>query len=156
MIVSYNLKIKLNKLPRKPGVYILKDKEGKTLYIGKAKVLTNRVRSYFHKNAQHAPKVLSLLRKVKDFEWIITGSEVEALLTEANLIKEQMPRYNILLRDDKSFPYIRITNEQFPQVLITRKIIHDGSKYFGPYTDVKDLRRTLRVIHKIFPIRSCD
>jgi len=156
MIVSDNLKNKLNKLPRKPGVYLLKDKEGKTLYIGKAKVLTNRVRSYFHKSAQHAPKVLSLLRKVKDFEWIITGSEVEALLTEANLIKEQMPRYNILLRDDKSFPYIRITNEPFPQVLITRKIVHDGSKYFGPYTDVKDLRRTLRVLHKIFPIRSCD
>tara|TARA_B100000029_G_scaffold516383_1_gene629315 strand:- start:4368 stop:6203 length:1836 start_codon:yes stop_codon:yes gene_type:complete len=156
MIVSDRIKNKLNKLPRKPGVYLFKDKDEKTIYIGKAKVLTKRVRSYFYKSAKHAPKVLSLLKKINDFEWIVTGSEVEALLTEANLIKEQMPRYNILLRDDKTFPYIRITNEQFPQVLITRKIIHDGSKYFGPYTDVRDLRLTLKVLHKIFPIRSCD
>jgi excinuclease ABC subunit C len=147
---------KLSQLPRKPGVYLFKDNKGKTLYIGKAKVLTNRVRSYFHKSTNHSLKVNSLLRKVKDLEWIVTGSEVEALLTEANLIKEQMPHYNVLLRDDKSFPYIRITSEPFPQVFITRKVIHDSSKYFGPFTDVIDLRRTLKVLHKIFPIRSCD
>ncbi len=147
---------KLSQLPRKPGVYLFKDNRGKTLYIGKAKVLTNRVRSYFHKSTNHSLKVNSLLRKVKDLEWIVTGSEVEALLTEANLIKEQMPHYNVLLRDDKSFPYIRITSEPFPQVFITRKVIHDSSKYFGPFTDVIDLRRTLKVLHKIFPIRSCD
>ena len=147
---------KLSQLPRKPGVYLFKDNKGKTLYIGKAKVLTNRVRSYFHKSTNHSLKVNSLLRKVKDLEWIVTGSEVEALLTEANLIKEQMPHYNVLLRDDKSFPYIRITSEPFSQVFITRKVIHDNSKYFGPFTDVIDLRRTLKVLHKIFPIRSCD
>lgn len=147
---------KLSRLPRKPGVYLFKDSSGKTLYIGKAKVLKNRVRSYFPKSVTHPPKVVSLMRKVQDLEWIVTGTEVEALLTEANLVKEQMPRYNILLRDDKSFPYIRITSEAFPRVLLTRKVEHDGSKYFGPYTDVKDLRRTLRVLHKIFPIRSCD
>ena len=147
---------KLSQLPRKPGVYLFKDNKGKTLYIGKAKVLTNRVRSYFHKSTNHSLKVHSLLRKVKDLEWIVTGSEVEALLTEANLIKEQMPHYNVLMRDDKSFPYIRITSEPFSQVFITRKVIHDSSKYFGPFTDVKDLRRTLKVLHKIFPIRSCD
>ncbi len=150
------IKDKLARLPRKPGVYLFKDSGGKTLYIGKAKVLKNRIRSYFPKSVAHPPKVVSLMRKVQDLEWIVTGSEVEALLTEANLVKEQMPRYNILLRDDKSFPYIRITSEPFPRVLLTRKVEHEGSKYFGPYTDVKDLRRTLRVLHKIFPIRSCD
>ncbi|HJM85247.1 MAG TPA: excinuclease ABC subunit UvrC, partial [Candidatus Marinimicrobia bacterium] len=143
-------------MPRKPGVYLFIDNKGKTLYIGKAKVLTNRVRSYFHKSTNHSLKVISLLRKVKDLEWIVTGSEVEALLTEANLIKEQMPHYNVLLRDDKSFPYIRVTSEPFSQVFITRKVMHDSSKYFGPFTDVIDLRRTLKVLHKIFPIRSCD
>ena len=147
---------KLSQLPRKPGVYLFIDNKGKTLYIGKAKVLTNRVRSYFHKSTNHSLKVISLLRKVKDLEWIVTGSEVEALLTEANLIKEQMPHYNVLLRDDKSFPYIRVTSEPFSQVFITRKVMHDSSKYFGPFTDVIDLRRTLKVLHKIFPIRSCD
>lgn len=147
---------KLARIPRKPGVYLFKDNRGKTLYIGKARVLNNRVRSYFLKSASHPPKVASLVRKIQDLEWIVTGGEVEALLTEANLVKEQMPRYNILLRDDKSFPYIRITSEPFPRVLLTRKVEHDGSRYFGPYTDVKDLRRTLRVLHKIFPIRSCD
>ncbi len=156
MSVNDPIQEKLSQLPRKPGVYLFKDNKGKTLYIGKAKVLTNRVRSYFHKSTNHSLKVHSLLRKVKDLEWIVTGSEVEALLTEANLIKEQMPHYNVLLRDDKSFPYIRITSEPFPQVFITRKVIHDSSKYFGPFTDVIDLRRTLKVLHKIFPIRSCD
>ncbi len=150
------LEEKLARIPRKPGVYLFKDTKGKTLYIGKAKVLKNRVRSYFLNSTSHPPKVASLVRKIQDLEWIVTGSEVEALLTEANLVKEEMPRYNILLRDDKSFPYIRITSEPFPRVLLTRKVEHDGSKYFGPYTDVKDLRRTLRVLHKIFPIRSCD
>ena len=156
MSVTDTIQEKLSQLPRKPGVYLFKDGKGKTLYIGKAKVLTNRVRSYYHKSANHSLKINSMLHKAKNLEWIVTGSEVEALLTEANLIKEQMPHYNVLLRDDKSFPYIRITNEPYPQVFITRKLIHDSSKYFGPFTDVRDLRRTLKVLHKIFPIRSCD
>ena len=156
MSVTDTIQEKLSQLPRKPGVYLFKDGKGKTLYIGKAKELTNRVRSYYHKSANHSLKINSMLHKAKNLEWIVTGSEVEALLTEANLIKEQMPHYNVLLRDDKSFPYIRITNEPYPQVFITRKLIHDSSKYFGPFTDVRDLRRTLKVLHKIFPIRSCD
>ena len=97
-----------------------------------------------------------MLKRAKDFEWIVTRTEIEALLTEANLIKEHGPHYNVLLRDDKTFPYIRITNENYPRVFITRKLINDGSKYFGPYTDVKQLRFILKVLHKLFPIRSCD
>lgn len=150
------LKDKLGDIPRKPGVYIFKDKNGKILYIGKARVLRSRVRSYFHQKDPVPPKTASLVRRTNDLEWILTGSEVEALLAEANLVKEHQPKYNVNLKDDKSFPYIRITNEPYPQVLLTRKIVRDGSRYFGPYTEVKSLRETLKVIHKVFPIRSCN
>jgi len=147
-------KIKL--LPKNPGVYFFKDREGNYLYIGKAKFLNIRVRSYFQKNNNLSLKILSMLNRAIDFEWIVTSSEIEALLTEANLIKEHDPYYNVLLRDDKTFPYIRITNENYPRVFITRKLLNDGSKYFGPYTDVSQLRLILKVLHKVFSIRSCD
>ena len=150
------IKKKLILLPKKPGVYFFKDIKGNYLYIGKAKLLNRRVRSYFQNNSNLSLKIISMLKRAKDFEWIVTSTEIEALLTEANLIKEHGPHYNVLLRDDKTFPYIRITNENYPRVFITRKLINDGSKYFGPYTDVKQLRFILKVLHKLFPIRSCD
>ena len=147
---------KLILLPKKPGVYFFKDLKGNYLYIGKAKLLNRRVRSYFQNNSNLSLKIISMLKRAEDFEWIVTRTEIEALLTEANLIKEHGPYYNVLLRDDKTFPYIRITNENYPRVFITRKLINDGSKYFGPYTDVKQLRFILKILHKLFPLRSCD
>ena len=149
------LKEKLDNLPAKPGCYLFKDRKGTILYVGKAGVLRNRVRSYFQKSRPFHPKLEALMRRVTDLEWIITDSEVEALILEYNLIKEHRPRYNVTYRDDKSYPYIRITNEDFPQVFITRKLVRDGSRYFGPYTNVKDVRFTLKTLQRIFTIRSC-
>ena len=147
---------KLKNIPTKPGVYQFKNKDGDIIYIGKAKNLRNRVRSYFQKNKYQTPKTQSMIKRITNVEWIIVRSNVEALLTEANMIKEVQPKYNVDLKDDKSFPFIRITNEPYPQVLLTRKIEKDGSKYFGPYTDVKNLRYSLKALHKIFPVRSCS
>ena len=147
---------KVNSIPRKPGVYLFHDESGKVLYVGKAKVLRSRVRSYFHKSALSVPRIQNMVKKIADLEWLVTRSESEALLTEAAMIKEHEPRYNILMRDDKSYPYVRITSEPFPQVLLTRKVVHDGSRYFGPFTEVHNLRESLKVVHKIFPIRSCS
>jgi len=147
---------KLKNIPTKPGVYQFKNKDGDIIYIGKAKNLRNRVRSYFQKNKYQTPKNQSMIKRIANVEWIIVRSNVEALLTEANMIKEVQPKYNVVLKDDKSFPFIRITNEPYPQVLLTRKIEKDGSKYFGPYTDVKNLRYSLKALHKIFPVRSCS
>ncbi|MFH0736903.1 MAG: excinuclease ABC subunit UvrC [bacterium] len=148
------LETKLNNLPNTPGIYQFKDANGVIIYIGKAKNLKNRVRSYFLSNITNT-KTLALVNKIEDLELIITTSEVEALMLENNLIKELKPRYNILLKDDKTFPYIRITNEAFPQIYPTRLIIRDGSKYFGPYTDVKSMKASLRLINYVFKIRSC-
>ena len=147
---------KLKNIPTKPGVYQFKNKNGDIIYIGKAKNLRNRVRSYFQKNKYQTPKNQSMIKRIANVEWIIVRSNVEALLTEANMIKAVQPKYNVDLKDDKSFPFIRITNEPYPQVLLTRKIEKDGSKYFGPYTDVKNLRYSLKALHKIFPVRSCS
>ena len=149
------LQEKLNNIPSKPGCYLFKDHKGAILYVGKAGVLRNRVRSYFQKSRPFHPKLEALMRRVTDLEWIITDSEVEALILEYNLIKEHRPRYNVTYRDDKSYPYIRITNEDFPQVFITRKLVRDGSHYFGPYTNVKEVRYTLKTLQRIFLIRSC-
>lgn len=143
-------------IPKDPGVYFFKNDKRDIIYIGKAKNLRNRVRSYFQKNKYQSPKNISMIKRIEDIEWIVVRNEVEALLTEANLIKKHQPFYNVNLKDDKSFPFIRITNEPFPRVFITREIIKDGSKYFGPYTDVVYLRRTLKAIRRIFPVRSCD
>ena len=147
---------KVKQVPTKPGVYFFKNGDDEIIYIGKAKHLRNRVKSYFQKTKHQSAKNISMIKRIADIEWIVVRSEVEALLTEANLIKKHQPRYNINLRDDKSFPYIRITKEPYPRVFITRKIIRDGSKYFGPYTDVRHLRRSLKAVHRIFPVRSCD
>ena len=147
---------KVKQVPTKPGVYFFKNEGGEIIYIGKAKHLRNRVKSYFQNSKHQSAKNISMIKRIADIEWIVVSSEVEALLTEANLIKKHQPHYNINLRDDKSFPYIRITKEPYPRVFITREIIRDGSKYFGPYTDVRHLRRSLKAVHSIFPVRSCD
>ena len=152
---QFNLN-KIKSVPTEPGVYFFKDKKNDIIYIGKAINLRNRVRSYFQKNKYQTPKNTSMIKRIVDVEWLVVRNEVEALLTEANLIKQHQPYYNVNLKDDKSFPFIRITNEPFPRVFITREIIRDGSKYFGPYTDVVYLRRTLKAIRRIFPVRSCD
>lgn len=146
----------LKNAPKSPGVYLFKDKKDVILYIGKAKVLRNRVRSYFRGNPDSRdPKTQTMVNQIRDIEFIVTDSEVESLLLEANLVKEHRPRYNVRLKDDKSYPYVRITNEPYPRVFITRDVIKDGSKYYGPYTDVTSLRSTMRVVKKVFPIRSC-
>ena len=151
-----SLQSKLKNIPTFPGVYRFMDDRGEIIYIGKAKNLRSRVRSYFQKSKSQSPKNLTMIRHISDLEWIVVRSEVEALLTEANLIKQHSPRYNVMMKDDKSFPFIRITNEPYPQVLLTRKIVKDGSKYFGPFTDVYRLRTTLKALHKVFPVRSCS
>ena len=154
--VSENIKDKLANLANKPGVYLFKDKKGEIIYIGKAKVLKHRVRSYFQAGRPYDPKLARLQSRVSDLETIITDSEVEALILEANLVKEYKPRYNINLKDDKSYPYIRVTNEPFPRIFPTRRIIRDGSRYFGPYTDVTSMRELLKTIKRLFPIRTCN
>ncbi len=148
------LKSKIDALPTLPGVYQFKDKNDKVIYVGKAKNLRSRVRSYFRSTVD-SPKTLALVKKIKDFQLIVTDNEIEALVLENNFIKELKPRYNINLKDDKTFPYIRITNEPYPQVFPTRFVVKDGSKYFGPYTNVKDMKSSLRMINQVFKIRSC-
>lgn len=148
------LKSKLNNLPDSPGIYQFINAQGKIIYVGKAKNLKNRVKSYFN-NSQTSPKTLALVNKISDIDLIITDNELEALVLENNLIKELKPRYNINLKDDKSYPYIKITNEIFPRIYPTRKVVRDGSKYFGPYTEVKSMKTALRMINQIFKIRSC-
>lgn len=152
--MNKELETKLQNLPSKPGIYQFFDQKENIIYVGKAKNLKNRVRSYFHSSVDN-PKTLIMIKKVVDLQLIVTDSEVEALVLENNLIKELKPRYNILLKDDKTFPYIRITNEPYPRIFTTRQLIKDGSKYFGPYTDVKSLKKSLRMINQIFKIRSC-
>ncbi len=150
------LQEKLDALPQKPGVYLFKDSRGKIIYIGKAKSLRNRVRSYFQAGRIEGPKLQRLVSRIADVEIIVTDSEMEALILEMNLVKEYKPRYNVNLKDDKSFPYIRVTNEPYPRIFPTRKIVRDGSRYFGPYTDVAQMRALLKTIGRIFPIRSCN
>ena len=154
--MNTGLNEKIKNIPTKPGVYQFKNNIGEIIYIGKAKNLRTRVRSYFQKNKYQTPKNQSMIKRIIDLDWIVVSTEVEALLTEANLVKEHKPHYNINLKDDKSFPYIRITKEPYPRIFITRDIVKDGSRYFGPYTDVYLLRRSLKAVHRIFPVRSCD
>jgi excinuclease ABC subunit C len=146
---------KLKKLPGQPGCYIYRDEQGAVLYVGKALSLKNRVRSYFQDSARHGPRIERLVRKVRDIETIVVDSEVEALVLECNLIKQHRPPYNVRMRDDKSYPYITITKENFPRVLFTRKVRKDGAKYFGPYPSAYNVRDTLQLLHKVFPLIPC-
>jgi len=145
---------KIHSAPTDPGCYIYRNSAGKIIYIGKAKNIRNRVKSYFV-NGYKEPKTAALVSHIADVEFILTNSEIEALILENTLIKTHRPKYNIFFRDDKTYPYVRITNEPFPQVFLTRNVIRDGSKYFGPYTDSRLLRDTLEIIKNIFPIRNC-
>ncbi len=151
-----DLKAKLENLPTKPGVYLMKDASGKIIYVGKAKSLRNRVRAYFHDTPPYHPKISALISKISDFDILATDSEMEALILEANLIKEYKPRYNVNLKDDKRYPYLKVTDEPFPRVLVVRRVKKDRAKYFGPYTNVKAMRHTLRILRRVFPIRSCN
>jgi excinuclease ABC subunit C len=147
---------KLALLPARPGVYIMKDKDAAIIYVGKAAILRNRVRSYFRAGGQSSDKVRAMASRVADFEYIVAANELEALILECNLIKKYRPKYNILLKDDKSYPYIKITlREDYPRVFATRRLLRDGSRYFGPYADVGAMRRTLDFLRKVFPLRTC-
>lgn len=146
---------RLKALPDAPGCYLFKDADGRLLYVGKAISLRNRVRSYFHKSAQHSIRIARMVARVRDLEWFAVDSELEALVLECNLIKEHRPPYNVRLRDDKSYPYIVVTKEKFPRVLFTRKIRKDGSRYFGPYTSAFAVRDTLQLLHKVFKLIPC-
>ena len=150
------IKEKLKTMPHLPGVYIMKDASGEALYIGKAKDLSKRVSSYFQVSRPKTAKHMALLEKVKDLDYVTTSSEEEALIYEASLVKEKKPKYNVELKDDKSFPLLKLTlNENFPRLTITRKKIDDGSGYFGPYTKVKLLRNAVTILKNIFPLRTC-
>lgn len=152
----FDFEYHLKNLPDKPGVYLMKNSLGEIIYVGKAKILKNRVRQYFQSSKNHSEKVKAMVKNIAEFEYIVTDSEMEALILECNLIKKYKPRYNILLKDDKHYPFIKVTtNEDFPRVFMTRMLAKDGAKYFGPYTDVTAVYETLELIKKIFPIRTC-
>ncbi|MGI9189705.1 MAG: excinuclease ABC subunit UvrC [Longimicrobiaceae bacterium] len=156
MVSTPDLASKLRHLPARPGVYLFKDAAGRYLYVGKAKSLRPRVRSYFNSNDGAGIRTRELVRRVADVDTIVVGSEAEALLLENNLIKEYRPRFNVNLRDDKTYPYIKVTvQEPFPRVFVTRRLQRDGARYFGPYTDVRRMRRTLELVKKLFTVRSC-
>ncbi len=152
----FDLEYQLKNLPDKPGVYLMKNNLGEIIYVGKAKVLKNRVRQYFQKSQKHSEKVKAMVKNIEEFEYIITDSEMEALILECNLIKKYRPKYNILLKDDKHYPFIKVTlSEDFPRVISTRKVTKDGSKYFGPYVDGNSVKDIIELIKKTFPIRTC-
>ncbi len=151
----FDIEQELKKIPQKSGVYLMKDENQQIIYVGKAINLKNRVRQYFQNNKNHAPKVQTMVQHIKEFEYIITDSEMEALLLECNLIKKHRPFYNVLLKDDKAYPYIKITNEDYPRIFVTRNIEKDKAKYIGPITDAFAVKETVDTIHKIWPIRKC-
>lgn len=153
----FHIQDELKKLPEKPGVYIMKDENGVIIYIGKAVVLKNRVRQYFQSLSNQAPKVHAMVSRIKEFEYIVTDSELEALILECNLIKKYKPKFNILLKDDKNYPYIKVTmNEEYPRVLMTRKMEKDGAKYFGPYSSVTTVKEVIDLVKRLFPLKSCN
>lgn len=152
----FDINEELKKLPDKPGVYIMHNDADEIIYVGKAINLKNRVRQYFQNSKNKTAKVITMVSHISYFEYIVTDSEMEALLLECNLIKEHRPKYNVMLKDDKTYPYIKITlNEDYPRLFITRKYVKDKSRYFGPITDVTAARETVDIIHKLFPIRKC-
>lgn len=153
-MVQQYIEEKLSLLPLKPGCYLMKDKHNTVIYVGKSKQLRNRVRSYF--KGAHDQKTQRLVMEIVDFEYIVTSTEIDALILEMNLIKKYDPKYNIMLKDDKSYPYLKITNEKHPQLLITRKLRKDGAKYFGPYTNVIAARETKKLLDRMYPLRKCN
>src|SRR5436190_9305712 len=157
MEISEKIQGILATLPSKPGCYLYRNVEGTIIYVGKAINLKNRVRSYFHADASHDSKTRRLVRDIIDIEWIVVGSELEALILEMNLIKKHRPKYNIRLKDDKRYPYIKVHwADPFPKVTVTRQMLEDGSRYFGPYTSAWAVYQTLDVLRRIFPYLTCD
>jgi excinuclease ABC subunit C len=155
--ISEHIQGILKTLPEKPGVYIMKNAAGQIIYVGKAIILKNRVRSYFQESKDHTPKTRKLVSQIADLEWIVVGSELEALILEMNLIKKYRPRFNIRLKDDKRYPYIKVSlAAAFPKVTVTRQMVNDGSHYFGPYTSVWAVHQTLDVLRHLFPYLTCD
>ncbi|WP_079509966.1 excinuclease ABC subunit UvrC [Mesobacillus jeotgali] len=152
--MNEQIKNKLALLPAQPGCYLMKDRQGTIIYVGKAKVLKNRVRSYF--TGSHDGKTLRLVNEIEDFEYIVTSSDMEALLLEINLIKKYDPKYNIMLKDDKSYPFIKLTAERHPKLIITRKVKKDSGKYFGPYPNVQAANETKKLLDRIYPLRKCS
>lgn len=153
----FDLKEELKNLPDEPGVYIMHDSDDTVIYVGKAKILKNRVRQYFHSSANHTPKVRAMVSNIAYFEYIVTDSEVEALVLECNLIKKYRPKYNILLKDDKHYPYIKVTmNSDYPKIFMTRRLENDGAKYFGPYMGSTTIKDTLELVRKIFKPPQCS
>ena len=146
----------LKNLPDQPGVYLMHDSDGTIIYVGKAKILKNRVRQYFRKSSNHTPKVLAMVANVAYFEYIVTDSEIEALALECNLIKKHRPKYNILLKDDKHYPYLKVTiNEPYPRILKVRKLLNDGAKYYGPYMGAGTIKNTIEIVQKLFKPPTC-
>ena len=157
MELSEHLQGILDTLPNKPGTYLMKNVAGEIIYVGKAINLRNRVRSYFHSPIELEIKTRQLVRHIDDIEWIVVGSELEALILEMTLIKKHRPRYNIRLKDDKRYPYIKVHwADPFPKVTVTRQMVDDGSRYFGPYTSVWAVHQTLDVLRRLFPYLTCD
>src|SRR5690625_5459523 len=152
--MEVSIEEKLKVLPMKPGCYLMKNKHGTVIYVGKSKVLRNRVRSYF--KGAHDEKTQRLVLEISDFEYIVTQSEIDALILEMNLIKKYDPKYNVMLKDDKSYPYLKITNERHPQLLITRQVKKDQGKYFGPYTNVIAAKETKKLLDRLYPLRKCN
>ena len=152
--MNISIKEKLTVLPDQPGCYLMKDEQGTIIYVGKAKVLKNRVRSYF--TGSHDGKTLRLVNEIVDFEYIVTSSNIEALILELNLIKKHSPKYNVMLKDDKRYPFIKITSERHPRLIITRKVQKDKGKYFGPYPNVQAANETKKLLDRIYPLRKCS
>jgi excinuclease ABC subunit C len=148
---------KLSRLPDRPGVYLYRDAKAQVIYVGKAASLKSRVRSYFQESRAPDPKTDALVRQIADLEYIVTDNELEAMMLEANLVRKHRPRYNIILRDDKHYPFLRLTtDEDFPRLLVARRVRNDGSTYFGPFYPATAMRETLRLTRQLFPLRTCS
>jgi len=155
--MTFNIQEELKKLPENPGVYIMRDENDAIIYVGKANVLKNRVRQYFQSSNKLSLKTQVLVSNIKRFEYIVTGSELEALILECNLIKKNKPKYNILLKDDKNYPYIKVTmNEEYPRIFLTRRFENDGARYFGPYSNTGAVKGTIELVKKLFPVKTCN
>ena len=155
--IHFNIQEELKKLPGRPGVYIMHDEKDHIIYVGKAISLKNRVRQYFQSSYNKSVKIQQMVTHIRRFEYIVTDSELEALVLECNLIKEHRPKYNTMLMDDKAYPFIKVTTgETFPRVLLARKMVKDRARYFGPYTSSQAVRDTIDLIHKLYHVRSCN
>src|SRR3989475_8088916 len=150
------LEDKLSRLPDRPGVYLYKDAKAAIIYVGKAASLRSRVRSYFQESRPRDPKTDALVREIRDLEYIVTDNELEAMMLEANLVRKHRPRYNIILRDDKHYPFLKLTtNEEFPRLVVARRVQKDGAAYYGPFYPATAMRETLRLVRQPFPLRPC-